>query len=170
MKKIYYLILLIPFVLTSSVSEFYNPSEYFPVLMERTELEKSVFVRETQEIKNTGKIYYKDNIIYLNELYKGIHVIDNSDPATPIIIAFINIPGCVDIVIKNNSLLADNAIDLVSIDLSNGVQNLTITSRVKNVFPESTPPDMDYIPSAFNHSNRPDNTIIVGWELLTNNN
>ena len=166
MKKIYYLILLIPFVLTSSVYEFNNPSEYYPILMERTVLEKSVFVRETQEIKNTGKIYYKDNIIYLNELYKGIHVIDNSNPATPENIAFINIPGCIDIAIKNNSLLADNAINLVSIDLSNGVQNLTVTSRVKNVFPESTPPDLDYIPYAFNHSNRPENTIIVGWELL----
>ena len=170
MRKIYYLILLIPFVLTSSVSEFYNPSEYFPVLMERSVLEQSVFIRETQEIKNTGKIYYKDNVIYLNELYKGIHVINNSDPANPENLAFINIPGCIDIVIKNNSLIADNAIDLVSIDLSNGVQNLTVTSRVKNVFPESIPPDMNYIPSVFNHSNRPENTIIVGWELLTNNN
>lgn len=169
MKKIYYLFLLIPFALTSSVSNFYNPSEYYPILMERPALEKSVFVRETREINNPGKIYYKDNTIYLNELYKGIHVIDNSDPANPKNIAFINIPGCIDIVIKNNSLLADNAIDLVSIDLSNGVQNLTLTSRTKNVFPESTPPDMDYIPSAFNHSNRPENTIIVGWELITNN-
>ena len=161
----YYLLLLVPFLLTSSINDLYNPSDYYPILMERSELEKSVFVREAQDIVNPGKIYYKDNVIYLNEKYKGIHVINNTNPSAPEKIAFINIPGCIDIAIKNNSLLADNAIDLVSIDLSNGVNNLTVTKRVKFVFPESTPPNMDYIPSAFNHSNRPEGTIIVGWEL-----
>jgi hypothetical protein len=132
--------------------------------MKRSELEKSVFIRESQDIENPGKIYYKDNVIYLNEKYKGIHVIDNSNPASPNNIAFINIPGCIDIAIKNNSLLADNAIDLVSIDLSNGVTNLSVTARVRNVFPESTPPDLDYTPYSYDHSNRPDGTIIVRWE------
>ena len=166
MKKIFYFFLLLPLFFTSSSYEFYNPSDYYPVLMVRSELEKSVFVRDIQDIVNPGKIYYKDNFIYLNEKYKGIHVIDNTDPSNPVETAFINIPGCIDIAIKNNSLLADNAIDLVSIDLSNGVQNLKVTKRVKNVFPECTPPDLDYIPSVFNHINRPDNTIIVGWKSI----
>jgi len=134
--------------------------------MERSELEKSVFVRDNQEIVNPGKIYYKDNYIYLNEKFKGIHVIDISNPASPERIAFINIPGCIDIAIKNNSLFADNAIDLVSIDLSDRVQSLNVSKRVKNVFSESTPPDLDYIPAAFNHSNRPANTIIVAWKSV----
>jgi hypothetical protein len=166
MRKIYYLLIFIPFLLTSSVSDFHNPSDFFPVLMERSELEKSVFIKDVQEIIRPGKIYYKDNMIYLNELYKGIHVINNTDPAAPEKIAFINIPGCIDIAIKNNSLLADNAVDLVSIDLSKGLENITVTSRTRNVFPESTPPDLDYIPSVFNHSNRPENTIIIAWESL----
>jgi hypothetical protein len=105
-------------------------------------------------------------MIYLNEKYKGIHVIDNSNPASPEKIAFINIPGCIDIAIKNNNLLADNAIDLVSIDLSGGMQALKVSKRVRNVFPESTPPDLDYIPAVFNHSNRPENTIIVAWKSV----
>ena len=166
MKKIYFLILIIPFLFTASSYEFYNPSDYYPILMERSELEKSVFVRDNQEIVNPGKIYYKDNYIYLNEKFKGIHVIDISNPASPERIAFINIPGCIDIAIKNNSLFADNAIDLVSIDLSDRVQSLNVSKRVKNVFSESTPPDLDYIPAAFNHSNRPANTIIVAWKSV----
>lgn len=170
MKRIYYIaVLFFPLLLSLSSSDYNNPSDYLPILMERTELEKSVFYRDAQEISTPGKIYYKDNIIYLNELYKGIHVIDNSDPANPQNIGFINIPGCVDIVIKNNSLLADNAIDLVSINLSNELENLIVTKRVRNVFPETTPPDLDDIPYLFNHSNRPENTIIVGWELIDNN-
>ena len=78
--------------------------------MERTELEKSVKFRDTQEIENPGKIYYKDQVIYLNEKYKGIHIIDNSNPESPKNIGFINLPGCIDIAIKNNSLFADNAV------------------------------------------------------------
>ena len=166
MRKVYFLFLIIPFLFTSSAYEFYNPSDYYPILMKRSELEKSVFVRDNQEIEKTGKIYYKDNIIYLNEVYKGIHVIDNSNPESPQKITFINIPGCIDIAIKNNSLLADNAIDLVSIDLSNGAKELHVTKRIRNVFPESTPPDLDYIPAVFNHNNRPENTIIVGWKSV----
>jgi len=166
MRKIYYLFLFIPVLFTSSVSDFNNPSDYYPILMERSVLEKSVFIKDVQEIIRPGKIYYKDNMIYLNELYKGIHVINNANPAAPEKIAFINIPGCIDIAIKNNSLLADNAIDLVSIDLSNGLRNISVTSRIRNVFPESTPPDLDYIPSVFNHSNRPENTVIIAWESL----
>lgn len=164
MRKIYFLLLLVPLFLASSNDDYYFPTDFYPILMERSELEKSVFIREPQDIQVTGKIYYKDNIIYLNERFKGIHVIDNSDPTAPTNVAFINIPGCIDIAIKNNSLLADNAIDLVSIDLSSGFENLKVTKRVRNVFPESTPPDLDYIPSRFNHSNRPEGTIIVRWE------
>lgn len=164
MRKIIYLILLSFPLFIGSSNEFDNPSDYFPVLMERSELEKSVFYRTPQDIVNPGKIYYKDNTIYLVEKYKGVHVIDNTNPSNPQNNAFINIPGCIDIAIKNNSLMADNAIDLVSVDLSEGVENIKVTKRVMNIFPESTPPDLDYIPYMFNHSNRPENTIIVGWE------
>jgi hypothetical protein len=153
--------------LGSSRDDFNNPSEYFPVLMERDDLEVSVKFCDAREIANPGKIYYKDQVIYLNEKYQGVHVIDNSDPFNPQNSGFINIPGCIDIAIKNNSLLADNATDLVAIDISN-VENLSLTDRIQNVFPESTPPDLDYIPYMFSVANRPQNTIIVGWKKIDN--
>jgi hypothetical protein len=156
------LIILLP---GSSGDDFYNPSAYFPVLMDRDDLEISVKFRETQDIVNPGKIYYKDQVIYLNEKYKGIHVINNSDPSNPQNIGFINIPGCIDIAIKNNSLLADNATDLVAIDITD-LEHLKVTDRIQNVFPESTPPDLDYIPYMFTIANRPRNTVIVGWKKI----
>ncbi len=143
-----------------------NPSQYFPVLMHPEDLEQSVKYLPARDIENPGKIYYKDQTIYLNEKYKGIHVIDNSDPNHPQNVAFINIPGCIDIAIKNHNLLADNATDMVSIDISN-LQSLRVTERIKNVFPELTPPDLDYLPYMFEAANRPENTVIVGWELYT---
>jgi hypothetical protein len=131
--------------------------------MERADLEVSIKFRDAIDIINPGKIYYKDETIYLNERYKGIHVIDNHAPSAPQNIGFINIPGCIDIAIKNNSLLADNATDLVALDISD-LEHLSVTDRIQNVFPESTPPDLDYIPYMFTKANRPRNTIIVGWE------
>ena len=71
--------------------------------------------------------------------------------------------------IKNTSLFADNATDLVAIDLSNP-ENLTVTNRIINAFPEATPPDLDYIPYMFTIANRPRNTVIVGWERINNQN
>ncbi|MBN2485580.1 MAG: hypothetical protein JXB34_06375 [Bacteroidales bacterium] len=164
MKKVVYPLLFLTVLLfNSSRDNFSSGSAYMPILMERTELEKSVKFREAQTIENPGKIYYKDKTIFLNEKYKGIHIIDNSDPRKPLAIGFINIPGCIDMAVKNNSLMADNATDLVSVDISD-LANLRVTGRLQNVFPETTPPDLEYIPYMFTATNRPRNTIIVGWE------
>lgn len=166
-KGIYPLLFLTILIFNSSRDDFKNESEYFPILMERSELEKSILYREKQDIVNPGKIYYKDQTIYLVEKYEGLHVIDNTNPANPVNIGFINLPGCIDIAIKNQSLMADNATDLVAVDISD-LSALKVTERIPNVFPESTPPDLDYIPYMFSNSNRPRNTIIVGWKKLDN--
>lgn len=168
MKKIYLFILFLPLLFAYDSDPFYNSSGYYPVLMERPQLEKSILYREAQTIKNPGKIYYKDQVIYLVEKYKGIHVIDNSNPENPHRTGFINVPGCIDLAIKNNSLFADNSIDLVAINISNGPEQLQVTQRIKNVFPEPTPPGLDFIPHMFQLRERPENTIIVGWEKLNN--
>ena len=63
--------------------------------------------------------------------------------------------------------MADNATDLVAISLANSGQ-IAVTERIKNIFPESTPPDLDYIPYMFTVANRPRNTVIVGWEKIDN--
>ena len=166
-SKLLPLLLLFFLMIGASPDDFDNPSDYFPVLMQREDLEKSVKFLDAREIDRPGKIYYKDQVIFLNEKYKGFHLIDNSDPSNPRNMGFLNIPGSIDIAIKNNSLLADNATDLVSIDLTNP-ELPVVTERIKNVFPESTPPDLDYIPYMFTPDNRPRNTVIVGWVKLDN--
>jgi hypothetical protein len=163
MKRVAIFMFLVVVLTSTDRDDFYNPSGYFPILMEREQLEKSVMYRDAQEIINPGKIYYKDGFIFLNEKYKGIHVINNADPSDPQNVGFINIPGCVDMAIKNNSLMADNAVDLVTVNIKDFPQ-IAVTSRIKNAFPESTPPDETFIPYMFSAGNRPANTIIVGWE------
>lgn len=140
---------------------------YSPILMSRETLEKSVRFVSPREMKNPGKIYVKDNLFFIVEKYKGIHVIDNSNRNTPIKKGFIQIPGCVDLAIKGTSLYADNAVDLVAISIENN-NEIRVTSRVKNTFPEITPPGWDYVPTTYNTENRPEGTVIVAWESKIN--
>ena len=86
-----------------------------------------------------GKIYFKDQYMYINEYQKGIHVVDLSDPANPALKAFIKIPGNVDMAIKDNMLYADSYIDLVLIDISNPEQPNEV-KRIEEMFEYVIPP------------------------------
>jgi hypothetical protein len=137
-------------------------TRYRPILMKRSDLVTSIFIQPQQEFSNPGKIYlYKDNI-YIVDLFTGIHVIDNHNPAQPQKTGFIHLPGVVDLSIKDDVLFADNATDLVSINIDSYPQ-ISIISRVEGVFPEHTPPDLEWIPYSYTTYRRPKNTVIVAW-------
>ncbi len=141
---------------------YYLNTGYEPVLMKRTALENSITADSPRSLQNPMKIYFKDNYIFISEKYKGIHVIDNSNKTAPENIAFITVPGCIDMAVKNNTLYADNAVDLVAIDISN-ISNAEEVSRLKHVFPELIPPDNFSVPAKYQVGNRPEHTIIVEW-------
>jgi hypothetical protein len=133
---------------------------WVPIFMKRADLEQSVkYADESRPLKNPGKIYCKDHYIYVNELYKGVHIIDNSNPAHPVNEGFIIIPGCLDIAIKGDILYADNAVDLIAFDLI----NKQITHRIKEVLPE--PPAPGY--SNYHPYNHPKDMILVAWKEKT---
>ncbi len=137
-------------------------SDYTPILMHKSELANSVVYKTAQELKRPGKIYLKGNYIYINEKYKGVHIIDNTNPSNPQKTGFIKIPGCIDIAIKHNTLYADNAVDLVAVDISD-LPTIKVTKRIEDVFPEHTPPNNNWIPFEFQPENRPENTVIIEW-------
>jgi hypothetical protein len=85
------------------------------------------------ELKETGKIYVKDNYIFINEKLKGVHVIDNRLPENPQNIAFIKIPGNIDMAVKDNVLYGDSDTDLVVLDISNP-HSIVEIKRIANVF------------------------------------
>ena len=97
------------------------------------ELRTSVKTLPAQDLENPGKIYVKDNYLFINEVKKGIHIIDNSNPALPKPISFIQILGNVDIAVKGNILYADSYTDFVVLDISNPNAVKEI-SRTKEVF------------------------------------
>lgn len=145
----------------------WNPySEYKPILMKRTQLENSIQFIEEQKLIKPGKIYIKGDTVYLNEKFRGVHVIDNSRPENPEVLGFITIPGCIDMAIKSNVLYADNAVDLVAVELSGNLSDIRVTKRVREVFPELSPPDMLPPEPAYDTNNRPENTVVVDWEKI----
>ncbi|HXL57785.1 MAG TPA: hypothetical protein VN958_16100, partial [Chitinophagaceae bacterium] len=92
---------------------------YLPVYKSLTQVRADMKSLAAQPIQHTGKMFVYGKYIFLNEPDKGIHVIDNTDPAVPVNLSFIHIPGNVDIAVKGNYLYADSYSDLVVFDISN---------------------------------------------------
>ncbi len=134
-----------------------------PVYMAYDDFRNSFQKSSPVEIKQPGKIYFKDGYLFVNEYGEGIHVIDNSDPSNPEKIAFYEIPGNIDIAIKGNILYADSYIDLVAIDITE-VDSPAEIGRLENVFPESVPEGERWYPYT-----EVDNSkgVVVKWELKT---
>lgn len=134
-----------------------------PVYMNRSEFKSAVKVASAEEISEPGKIYFKDNFIFINEYLKGIHVIDNTDPANPDFVSFIKIPGNVDMAIKENILYADSYTDLVALDISD-IDNIREVGRVDSIFPYTLPPVMEENQLPFGQVDTRKG-IVVGWEV-----
>ena len=113
-----------------------NTYTYFQPLYKTTaEARANIKSNSPKAVINTGKIYIKGNYIFLNEVDKGIHIIDNSNPAAPVNKAFIDIPGNVDIAVKGDIMYADFYTDLVVINISNPL-NISVIKFINNVFSE----------------------------------
>jgi len=108
---------------------------YDPIYKKSDEIRNlTISLNTAKSLKNPGKIYAYNNFLLINEINEGIHIIDNSNPSSPINKGFIEIPGNIDMAIQNNILYVDNYIDLLSIDISN-IQNPVLLSRKEEVFP-----------------------------------
>jgi len=132
-----------------------------PVYMGFNEFRSSFAKSEPIEISTPGKIYFKDNYLFVNEVSKGIHVIDNSDPANPEKVGFYKILGNVDMAIRGNILFADSFIDLVAINITD-IENPVEISRIKNVFPEIVPEGDRWFPYAMVDKSA---GVIIDWEV-----
>lgn len=109
-------------------------TKYEPIYVSYDEVRQPIEVENARSIKSPGKIYVYDNYIYINEQNEGVHIIDNTSPGSPQNIGFINIPGNLDIAVKNNVLYADCYMDLVALNIVSPTKVQTL-KRVENVFP-----------------------------------
>lgn len=137
---------------------------YRPIYVSYTNL-RNVSSGSPQKLRKAGKIYTKDKYLYINEIGRGIHVFDNSDKTKPQAIAFISIPANQDISIADNILYADNADDLVAIDIANPLA-IKVVKRIEKAFPYPSYPQQR---GKFECVD-PSKGYVIGWEYtdLTN--
>lgn len=124
----------LPSCISPGCEREYNFVGYSPIYMSYSDLRASFAVEAPRKMEKTGKVYYHAPYLFVNELNKGIHVLNISNPAAPTPIAFINIPGNVDIAMHGDVLYADSYIDLISINVAD-INNITLVDRDQDVFP-----------------------------------
>jgi hypothetical protein len=131
-----------------------------PIYITYEELRTPVMAVNDVALENTGKIYFKDNYIFIIEELKGIHVFDNTNPASPVNKKFIKVPGVVDMAISGNALYADSFVDLVVIDVQD-MNNIKEIGRLKDILPYTVPPTGNTLPMAYVDK---DKGLVSGWE------
>lgn len=164
-KKLILLTLLIPFLLSSCDDQRVQVMEwveYEPVYMSYEEFYDTVGMEPARELEEPGKIYFYDQMLFVNEVNKGIHIIDNSDPSAPVNLGFINIPSNKDIAVKGDLLYADSYADLLVFDIGD-IQQPELVSRVEGVFEEYV--EFITLRRGFPYrSVDPSQGIVVDWE------
>lgn len=132
-----------------------------PVYMGYDDLRKAVKKSNSRDLVKPGKIYFKDNYLFIVEEMKGIHIINTTTPSNPVKSGFIEIPGCMDIAIRNSILYADSYVDMVAVDVSD-LGNIREVARVKDIFPYTVPPaDNDYRIAEIDK----EKGVVIGWEI-----
>jgi len=162
-KPYIYQLLMFLLIITSACTDkvFETFTANAPVYLSYTDLRSAVKMTTAREMNNSGKIYFKDQYIFINEKMKGVHVYDVSNPASPVNKGFIDIPGNVDIAIKGNILYADSYVDLVSIDVSD-FASIKEVGRVEKVFPYTLPTyDTKYPVAKLDEAKG----VVTAWEV-----
>ena len=130
-------LIVISMSLTSCLEDVCNETrtfiQYDPIYLGHDQIRVDIVSQAARDLKNPGNIYSYQDYLLINEVREGIHVFDNSDPENPINLAFIAIPGNVDMAIQNDILFADNYMDVISIDITDPL-NPVLKDRQEDVY------------------------------------
>ncbi|MBS1623605.1 MAG: hypothetical protein JST83_06270 [Bacteroidetes bacterium] len=122
MKKLIIPIILLAGLLASCKKDQCEQTQtywkYTPRYRQISDIVQDVKTMAPTPLKNTGKIFLTGHYILINEYMQGIHVIDNANPSAPLNVAFINIPGNIDMAVKDNILYADCYTALIALNIS----------------------------------------------------
>lgn len=160
MKKLLQLAAIATFVATTFTSCLKDVGTkhylvYTPIIESTASLKAKVKSSAAIPVTNAGKLFIIGNYVFLNEKEKGIHIIDNTNPAMPINKGFLVIPGNTDLSIKNNILYANCYTDLLSINITN-IDNISITNNIDDIFS-----DVRF----YNGYSTSQGNVITGWNV-----
>jgi len=133
-KNLLYLFLLILGLNGCEDKCFYYEDQiiYEEVLQPLAEIKASFNVKPDFDISKPGNIYTYNQYLFVAEKFKGIHILDNTNPSNPVKVKFIELFGNENFVVVNNTLLADNGPDMLSIDISD-LNNISLKHRETDV-------------------------------------
>lgn len=155
------LIILIGYGCEDKYTEIFKANS--PIYMSYESLAVSIQQTEAKDLVNPGKMYFKDNLIFIVEDRIGIHIIDNADKSNPVNLTFIEVPGVVDIAIKGTILYSDSYVDFVALDISD-LENIIEVKRLEKVFPYTLPAYSNDLPMARIDEEK---GVVIAWEVKT---
>lgn len=157
MKKIFIITAVISALFTSCLKDVGTKhyQVYTPIIESMSSLKAKVKSSAAIPVANAGKLFIIGNYVFLNEREKGIHVIDNTNPAMPVNKGFIVIPGNTDLSVKGNILYANCYTDLLSINITD-INNITVTKSIDDIFS-----DLRFI----NGYSTSLGNVITGWNV-----
>ena len=126
----------------SDDTPFISPtlSRYDPLFTTRAELENSFAIQPEQPLNRSGKVLAYQELLFVVDPYRGVHVYDNTNVDNPQKLQFIRVLGIQDIALKENILYADNAVDIIGIDVQD-IARPVLRSRLRNVLNEPLSPE-----------------------------
>ncbi len=110
------------------------PGYVKPIYMPYDEFRASFAVLPPAPIAAPGKIYVKDQLLLINDINLGVHIIDNQNPAEPKPLAFLKILGSRDIAVFDHYLYVDSFVDFLVIDLQDPA-GPKLLQRIEDIFP-----------------------------------
>jgi len=114
-----------------------------------------------KDIEQKGNIYFKDNFLFILDNFEGIHILDNSNPASPVNKGYYAITGITGMSIQDQYLYVNAYTDLLVIDVSD-VDNPAEVGRLESTFEYTVP---SYDPQYPLAEVDPSKGIITGWTV-----
>jgi hypothetical protein len=134
---------------------------YEPIYVSASET--GIVFGPARSLKQPGKIYLYGQFLLVNERYEGIHVFDNADPAKPLPVGFLRIPGNLDVAVRNRVLYADHLGDLVALDVSDWQAPVEISRVRQSHWVADLPPEGQRYFTCVD----PKRGVVIGWQLTT---
>jgi len=106
-------------------------------------------VESTRTIEQPGKIYVSEDLLIIGDRGIGIHIIDNTDPANPTPISFLNVPGSTQLYVEGDYIYSNAFYDMIKIDISD-MNNIRIADRMEEAFPIEHRNADNHVLSGFN--------------------
>ncbi len=97
----------------------YKTIEESAAFLSLKDIRASFAQEDARDIIQPGNIYVYKDWLLINEKYDGFHVVDNSNPASPVRKSYLRIPGSTDAIVRNDILYVNSGPDLLILDISN---------------------------------------------------